>query len=217
VTERDFRIATTVHGRYLVNEPDDCNAPLLVGFHGYAETAEKHLATLREVAGTHAWRLCAIQALHPFYKGRSGDVVASWMTRLDRELAIEDNVRYVAAVVSRLAPEASPAKRLVYCGFSQGAAMAYRAAACGEHSCDAVIVLGGDVPPELAEEDLGRIPRVLIGRGSGDEWYAETALASDVKRLENAGVATRTCRFNGGHEWTAAFRADVGSLLASLA
>src|SRR6202047_3940171 len=49
-------IATPTHGRYLV-EPDRQGKPLglLVGFHGYAETAEAHLARLRAIPGSGDW------------------------------------------------------------------------------------------------------------------------------------------------------------------
>ena len=39
-----------------------------------------------------------MQALHPFYT-KTERIVASWMTRQDRELAIADNIRYVQAVI----------------------------------------------------------------------------------------------------------------------
>ncbi len=44
--------------------------------------------------------------------------------------------------------------------------MAYRAAAGSGHACRGVIVLGGDVPPELESRDLGHFPPVLLGRGT---------------------------------------------------
>jgi len=127
-------IAALVHGRYLFEAPETTGCPLLVGFHGYGENAEKHLEELRRLPGSSRWALCAVQALHPFYN-RSGDVIACWMTRLQRERAILDNVRYVASVVAELKRELPVSDQLVYLGFSQGAAMAYRAAAGAGHPC----------------------------------------------------------------------------------
>jgi len=75
-------IATLVHGRYLVEAPaDPTGCPLLVGFHGYGETADKSMEEMRKIPGAAQWVLCAVQALHPFYN-RTGEVIASWMTRL---------------------------------------------------------------------------------------------------------------------------------------
>jgi len=40
-----------------------------------------------------------VQGLHRFYRSRSEIVVASWMTKQDRELAIGDNIDYVRRAV----------------------------------------------------------------------------------------------------------------------
>ena len=206
-------IATQVHGRYLVEAPAQLQqpCPLLVGFHGYGETADKHLDELRKIPGSNQWILCAIQALHPFYN-RTGEVIACWMTRQDRELAIEDNVRYVSGVVSEV-QQTLPVSHLVYLGFSQGAAMAYRAAAGSGHRCHGVVVLGGDVPPELDQPDLSGFPPVLLGRGSSEEWYDAAKMEHDVELLRRKGVDLRPVVFTGGHEWTNEFRAAAGGFL----
>src|SRR5262245_48220458 len=91
-------IPATTHGRYLVDGPRS-GAPLLVGFHGYAELADTEFERLRSIEGSDRWLVVAVQALHRFYRGRSRDVVASWMTRQDRELAIADNATYTSKVI----------------------------------------------------------------------------------------------------------------------
>ncbi len=207
------QVEATVHGRYLLRLPTGLPAGLLVGFHGYAEDATAHLAALLEVPGAGEWALVAIQALHPFYRVSTGDVVASWMTRLDRELAIADNVRYVGAAVADARRRAGVDRPLVYVGFSQGVAMAYRAAAGAGHACDAVCVLAGDLPPELAERDLPGFPPVLLGAGKDDARFNPAVLEGDAALLESKGIAVTTCLFDGGHEWTDEFRRALASFL----
>ena len=68
--------------------------------------------------------LVSIQGLHRFYS-RGGDVVASWMTKEDREQAIADNVDYVGKVLTTVADEFGITRPLIYVGFSQGVAMAF--------------------------------------------------------------------------------------------
>jgi predicted esterase len=206
-------IAALVHGRYLLEapaEPEGC--PLVVGFHGYGENADLHLEQLRRLPGATRWVLCAVQALHPFYN-RAGDVIAGWMTRQQREHAIEDNLRYVASVVAEVKRELPVSERLAYLGFSQGAAMAYRAAAGSGHACQGVVVLGGDVPPELEPRDLSHFPSVLLGRGSSEEWYDAAKMEHDVELLRKKGIDVRPFVFQGGHEWTNEFRAEAGRFL----
>jgi dienelactone hydrolase len=196
-------IETTTHGRYLVRRGPDEN--LLVGFHGYAENAETHLRELAQIPGSDEWTLVAVQGLNRFYAGRSQLIVASWMTSEDRELAIADNIAYVQRVLTQF----PAARRIVFAGFSQGVAMAYRAAAAIPAA--AVIALGGDLPPDIVPVARS-LPVVLIGRGLRDEWYTDEKLKQDMSYLP---AATKKV-FDGGHEWTAGFRLAAGELLASL-
>jgi predicted esterase len=198
-------VATFVHGRYLFE--DRGGDRLLVGFHGYAEAADANLAELRKIPRSEQWSLLSVQALHPFYT-RSGDVVASWMTRVDRELAIGDNLAYVQKVLAQVARR----RMLVFSGFSQGAAMAARAAA--HITCSGLIMLGGDVP-EDAKKAATRLPPVLLGRGIRDEWYTDEKFKSDLEYLEPRTRVTR-CVFAGGHEWSDAFREAFAEFLATL-
>ena len=199
-------VATTVHGRYL--HEDRGPERLLVGFHGYGENAERNFAALATIPGVERWSVVSIQALHPFY-ARGGEVVASWMTRQDRELAIADNVAYVQKVVETVGTP----QRLVFSGFSQGAAMAARAAA--HIACTGLIMLGGDVPPEVKSEAV-ILPPVLLARGVGDDWYTDEKFQDDLAFLEAKTRVTR-CVFEGGHEWSDAFREAAGEFLGALA
>lgn len=210
-------IAAEVHGRYLISVPEQSRPPLLVGFHGYGENAERHLGELQRIPGASRWLLCAVEALHPFYNSKTQEVVASWMTRLDRELAIADNLRYVGSVVSAVKQELDVAPVLVYAGFSQGVAMAYRAAAGSGHQPHGLIVLAGDLPAELKEQELADFPPVLLGCGRADDWYDETKMQADLDFLSSHSIAVETCVFDGGHEWTDAFREAAGRFLEARA
>ncbi|HXG58583.1 MAG TPA: phospholipase [Thermoanaerobaculia bacterium] len=199
-------IETTVHGRYLVRRGVDDR--LLVGFHGYAENAELHLREIEKIPGVEEWTVVAVQALHPFYT-RAGEVVASWMTKLDRENAIADNIAYVRRVVEA----EGPARRVVFAGFSQGVAMAFRAAAA--IGCSGVIALGGDLPPDVVPS-VRSLPPVLLGRGTADDWYTDEKFKKDLNFLA-AAPGLQTVIFEGGHAWSDAFRHAAGEFLARLA
>jgi len=200
----DFHVRTlaaTVHGRFLVR--DGPPARLLVGFHGYAENAERHLAELLRIPGIDRWTVAAVQALHPFYAKK--EVVASWMTSQERELAIADNIQYVRSVVASF----SPPRALVFAGFSQGVATAYRAATTHPNA-SGLIALAGDVPPDV----IANIPPVLVARGTRDDWYDDRKLNQDLSFLASRTSVT-TCLFDGGHEWTEEFRQAAGKFLST--
>jgi predicted esterase len=201
VIERTIAVAT--HGRYLVAQPAAPGpAPLLVGFHGYAETAEVQLVRLESIPGAEGWLIVSVQGLNRFYQRRAGDVVAGWMTRQNRELAIADNLSYVGGIIDQVARDWPASPPLVFCGFSQGVAMAFRAAVATDRPVAGVIAVGGDVPPELDPAGLARVGTVLLCRGASDLLYGPEIFANDVRRLREAQADVRPLEFPGGHEWS---------------
>lgn len=201
-------VETPIHGRLLYEERS--HRRLLVGFHGYAESAESSLAEMEQIPGAGDWSLLAVQALHPFYT-RSGAIVASWMTSLDREHAIIDNLAWVRRALA----SAAPAEIVVFCGFSQGAAMAARAAS-HIRPCAGAILLGGDIPPEIKDDAPADLPPFLLGRGTRDEWYTDEKFKNDLSFLEQNSRVSR-CVFAGGHEWSEPFREAAGDFLRMVA
>jgi dienelactone hydrolase len=205
-------VEATVHGRVLMRPGPRAAAGALVGFHGYAEHAAMALDRLRGLPGSDGWTLIAIQGLNRFYRGRSQDTVAGWMTREDRETAIADNIHYVDAVLDRLLSTDRPT-RIVALGFSQGVAMAFRTAVCGRHRCDSVIAAGGDVPPELLADPASVFPAVLLVRGEQDDWYTAQKLDADASALRARAVHVSARVVPGAHEWNADVDAAVGEFL----
>lgn len=211
-------LAARTHGRYLLDVPSvAAPMPLLVGFHGYAERAEDMLDALQRIRGARPWALVSVQALHPFYT-RSETVVANWMTREDRELAIEDNIDYVAAVVAAVRQELRVTETIVYAGFSQGVAMAYRAVAFAHERSSTVpraaggIMLAGDVPPDVVPR-MASLPTLLIGRGTEDDWYTEAKAAADAEQFLAVKANPEFFVFAGGHVWDDSFIRAAGRFL----
>ena len=196
-------IAIGTHGRYLI-EPAAAEgpAPMLVGCHGYGENAEIQLERLRRIPGADRWRLVSIQALNRFYQRRDNQVVASWMTRQDRDLVIGDNLAYVAAVMDAVDRAYPGAPRVVFAGFSQGVSMMFRAATTSTRNVAGVIAVGGDVPPELDAAALARLGSALVCRGSRDPFYSAAVFDRDVQRLRGGQVDVQALAFDGGHEWS---------------
>jgi predicted esterase len=208
-------ISTPTHGRVLIRGARAAAARgMLVGFHGYKENAAIQMERLAAVPGASAWTLVSVQALHRFYRGRSQEVVASWMTRQDREAAIADNVEYVGNALEAVPHD--DATRIVYAGFSQGVAMAFRAAIAGRRRASGVIAIGGDVPPELLADAALRFPAVLIARGDRDDWFTQPKFDADIAALTERAVSVRPLVFDGAHEWNDAVAQAASEFLASV-
>jgi len=212
-------VETRTHGRFRMRTPSGPARGILVGFHGYTEDAEKHLADLESIPGLEDWALVAVDALHAFYARSSGSgrVVRGWMTRDLRQEAIADNVRYVRLVFERLRTRFGWRLPLATLGFSQGASMAWRAALLAGHEVAAVIALAGDIPPELADLPASTPfpPHALLARGAGDEWYSAEKLAGDRRLLAPRATEVEELVFDGGHEWSDRFRDRAAARLVS--
>lgn len=211
----EHQVPALVHGRYLVagGEPPPPGRPLLVGFHGYAENAERLLENLRKIPGSEDWTVCSVSALNRFYNPRTREVIGCWMTSQGREQAIEDNVRYVGTVIARLRRELRTSGPLVLAGFSQGVAMAYRAAARSGFRPDGLLILAGDVPPEIGGDETAELPPVLLGRGTEDTLYSPEQMEKDLAVLRRKGVEVTSCVFEDGHVWARDYLRAAGEFL----
>ena len=190
-----LQLETPTHGRVLLR-PGLVSEKSVAGFHGYAQSAEDMMDVLAAIPGSADLSLIAIQALHRFYTRGDQKIVASWMTRQDREQAISDNVEYVNRALDRAAG------RIFVIGFSQGVAMAYRAGLLTRHKVEGIIAIGGDVPPDVKHVPAERWPRVLIAAGAKDHWYTADKVSGDESFLKSRGVSNEILRYDAGHEIT---------------
>jgi predicted esterase len=206
-------IRTTSHGRVLVRRSQQPAATgVLAGFHGYMENAAIQMARLTAIPGSATWTLVSVQGLHRFYRGRSEEVIASWMTREDREDAIADNIEYAAAALETVRTDG--ACPLVCFGFSQGVATAFRAGMRGARGAAGIIAVGADIPPELLADQTVEFPRVLLLRGARDEWYTDAKLSADIAALERRDVRPQVHVYDGAHEWTTEVADQIASFIS---
>jgi predicted esterase len=208
---------TTVHGRYLA-WPPEAGRPerWLVGFHGQGQTAEMFLGPLARVPHGPGWLLVSVQGLNRFYVGRAGAIAANWMTSQDRELAIADNVAWVDTVLDRLEAEFGAPRAIVFAGFSQGVAMAYRAGLLCRRPSAGIVAGCGDLPPELKAAQGRAWPRVLAAAGTRDDWYTPARLEADMVAIRAFRPDARSLVFEGEHEWSEPLCEAAGRLLADV-
>ena len=194
---QEYSIQTSVSGRYLLQRPSHSGpAPLLVGFHGYGQTSEDELSLLCAISDSEQWLCCSIEALHPFYTPR-GESGANWMTSSHREQRITENLHYVVAVIKRVRESGSVGDTLCFHGFSQGSGMACRAALLGSYRASGLMILGGDIPPELTVNE--RAGSIHLARGNKDRFYSQEKFEHDCARTRVAGLPFTATLFSGEH------------------
>ena len=202
-----------MHGRVLVREARAAAARgIVIGFHGYMENARTQMERLEAIPGAALWMLVAVQALHRFYRGRSEEVVASWMTSEDRDAAIADNIEYVDAALDSVPHDG--ATRIVYAGFRRvspwrsdgGPRQARRG--------------GRDwnrrrYPARVLADPEAEFPYVLLARGARDEWLTANKFRADLNALTGARPrrGSAPLEYDGGHEWGAPVAEGIGDFL----
>ena len=209
-------ISTEVQGMFLTEE--NGGGPtfdwLVIGFHGFGELADKQLERITSVSWPQSTLCCSIQALHPMFN-KDDSPGASWMTFLERERVINDNINYVRKVIRTLKESYSWSK-LAFCGFSQGASMAHRAVLmCGE-PCDLLITAGGDVPPEFMDKDLSAYPQTVIARGIRDRLYRDATFNNDLECMKKNNIDVSPLILKGGHKWPVALTEHMAELTRTI-
>lgn len=200
-----------MRGKYLLRLPAHTGpAPLLAGFHGYGQTAEDEFRLLCAIPGSESWFCCSIEALHSVCT-TAGSTGASWMSSRDREHQIEENVHYVDGVIERIKALYEVNASLSFHGYSQGTGMASRAALLGRHKAESLMLLGGDIPPELSVSE--RMGRVHLARGSRDRLYSRERHEQDAARLREGAVPFVVSEFMGGHRVNEAYLKVAGEFL----
>ena len=177
------------------------------GFHGYGENAEHMLDDARADPRRPAVAARERPGAQPFLHARDNDVVANWMTREDRELAIADNLAYVGSVVAAVRARHPDHGHARLCrllarrrdGLSRARVRRdltapfppAAAGSCSPATCRPTSRLTCD-----------RFPPLLIGRGRADDWYTGGQGRGRPRSSAAAAASPRRLHvFEGGHVW----------------
>jgi predicted esterase len=198
--------------RYLTEGEIEAAGEVWFLLHGYSMLASSFL-TWFEAAARPGRLLVAPEGLSRAYFEEAGArrVGASWMTREDREVEIEDYVRYLDLLADRVLSGAALNARVEVHGFSQGTATACRWLGLGRLRASRLVLWAGGVPPDLSLDRLRAALRetaFVIALGSRDRYVSEADVEREAARLAVAGITPELRRFEGGH------RVDRGTLSA---
>lgn len=200
---RDHHLLIHRSARFVTLGPTDGSArEIWVVLHGYGQLAARFAEAFTPLDdGTRL--IVAPEGLSRFYLDQSsGRVGASWMTREDRAVEIDDYVRYLDAVAEAVTAGLPP-RPVHLLGFSQGCATACRWIERGQVQPARLIVWGGEIPPDLdwsrARPRFARVPAVLVA-GTEDHYVPPEALTQFGALLALNGVRHTVVRFPGGHE-----------------
>ncbi len=171
---------------------------VIIACHGYGQLANYFLKWFEGI-DTEKYCVVAPEGLHRFYwKGFSGRVVSSWMTKEEREEDIKDYIRFLDTVADKFKHQ-----KIIALGFSQGAATISRWVAATNIQIDKLILWGGVFPEDLSLQKIEKSSLsspIQLVYGDTDEYYSEKTISKIKTQLEHLEINVEITSFEGGHK-----------------
>lgn len=169
---------------------------ILYALHGYGQLVEYFIRKFN--LEPESTLVIAPEGMHRFYlEGSSGRVGASWMTKVERDADIADNIGYLNTLHESIYQKYGDHPRYIVLGFSQGGATAARWVHLGTIKPDGLILWATVFPPDLIKENEKPIEKSFFVIGDNDEYYPGTAADDILNEYKNMGYST--IKFNGSH------------------
>ena len=185
-----------------LNELGDQTKYIWIVFHGMGYLSRYFLRNFAHLPENEHY-IVAPQAPSKYYMDdRFKNVGASWLTRENTDIEIENVLSYMDAVHASLQIPAHA--RVIIFGFSQGMSIAARWVARRKIACHKLIFYAGGIPRELKADDFEFLPKeipIIMIHGTRDPYLTPERLAAEEARLAELfkGRATKLV-FEGGHE-----------------
>lgn len=176
----------------------------IILLHGYGQLAEifiRNFSVLDEQENV----LIVPEALNRFYlEGFSGKVGANWMTKLEREDEIGDQIEYLNNIVQLYKNESwfRSAEKVVF-GFSQGTATAVRWILNSDFNPNQLILWGGAFPNDvdfIKSSEISKNCKITICIGDEDEFISEKRLKENEKLLDENEIRHELILYKGKHK-----------------
>ena len=131
-------------------------------------------------------------------------VGASWMTKLDKEKDIEDNISFIQTLYSNAVDEIGHTNfKLNTLGFSQGGATLTRWIMSNNITVDSLILWGSDIPKDcLTEEKKSRWSSIDVKLviGNQDEYINEENKQKVIDLISSYGLKYELVEYKGSHK-----------------
>ena len=194
---------------YTLGEPSHATRDVWFVCHGYGQLASEFIKEF-EIIADPARVIVAPEALSRYYAANEAGfhaseskVLASWMTREDRDGEIADYVAYLDAVYDEIISKVDRNNvSITVLGFSQGGATANRWVTRGRSQIHRLIMWGALL---ATDSDLNRAAtffrevKLTIVYGKRDQFLKEKMIEDYEKVLNENGIPFQFLTFEGGH------------------
>lgn len=171
-------------------------------FHGLGYLSKYFINYFSELNPTENF-IIAPQAPSKYYQDKKFKYVgASWLTRENTDLEIENLLNYIDAVFDAEKPKVLP--NFIVLGYSQGVSIATRWVARRKIECNHLILHSGAIPKELQPEDFDFMSpdtKVTYLYGNNDQYVTEAKKTEQELKGNNLfGKRLEIQVFKGVHE-----------------
>lgn len=186
-------------------------------FHGYAQTAPEFFDAAGPLLDASGFDAIAPEGPSRFYaRSGRGDVVASWMTSVEREAEIAEYLRFFENLLTDI--DIPPTSRLHLLGFSQGVATALRFLAESTRTIASCILWSAGFRRdelENAADAIAETGRFYLVDGEADPLVEVDVIDRLADDLRSLGAAVERRSHPGRHELDADLLRGLGSEIVS--
>lgn len=170
-------------------------------FHGYGQLASSFINRFDKLDSNHF--IVVPEGLNRFYiNGMAGKVGATWMTKEDRQIDIENQSVYLNALLLRFGDLEKQNIKLWVLGFSQGVSTAIRWIVKNQIEVDTLFNWGGSLPTDLAEDEVKNALRslnMITILGDDDPYFNEKAREQIDAWINRYAQRSETISYSGDH------------------
>lgn len=173
-----------------------------IACHGYGQLAKNFIHKFTEVARDDTFVLAPEGFSRFYWKGFSGDVGASWMTREDRLDEIADYANYLQTLYDHFIPRLSPDVRIILFGFSQGCATHFRWVMERFPPFDHLVLWAGMTPEDLdyrPHQAYFASKKLHFIYGTNDPFITEERLQAHRQLIKEQKLDFHVHTFSGKH------------------
>lgn len=172
-------------------------------FHGYGQLAEFFLRKFNSLFSEERIFVAPEATNYGYLQGFQGRVGANWMTKHERELAIENNHQYLNKLLDYILAEYDEIPKVNVLGFSQGAATASRWVGQVNARISKLVLWGGGFAHDLNIDKLGdkfKNTSVFIVLGEQDEFITKESIQKQDELISVLDIQVRKYEYPGGHD-----------------
>lgn len=185
------------------HEPTFQEKEIWLILHGYGQLAEFFLRKFQGFDSADRLFIAPEGTNYGYLNGFAGRVGANWMTKHEREIAIQNNHNYLDLLMGNLLLQHKEPPTIKVLGFSQGAATATRWASRWIGQVDQLVLWAGGFAQDMVLDDAREKflkTKFTLVLGDKDEFITPESIEIQQELTENLGQEVKKLTFRGGHE-----------------